>query len=421
MKYSKDKLRLWILIALIAIGLPSAYLWGDPETEPDASEIVAGHHFAYLPWSASALQAKGKAFASGDHKLLAPADANAIVKAYFVQVAEAQTIERDIQRLISDPNADQATLPELNAALEEKRATMLTQKGLVEAILQDQVSTILAEEGFGVLDYIVPPVAASITALPERMIVSSRDKIQQIDMADLAPNTPLTTIEDLEATVDAELDVASLVVPLGGLSLYPAMVYETGNLNYTVNVIAHEWAHHYLMVRPLGYEYFNNPQTQVINETTASVLGDEIGAKVIERFYPELVPKPVDQAQSNVATPAADADVFDFHKEMGITRVKADALLAEGKIEEAEAYMNERQALFFEEGYLIRKINQAYFAFYGAYADQAGARGEDPIGPAVLRFREQSDSLHAFITEISWLTTLEEIEALLEEPSVSAE
>jgi len=37
---------------------------------------------------------------------------------------------------------------------------------------------------------------------------------------------------------------------------------------------------------------------------------------------------------------------FDFRKEMNITRVTADQLLAEGKIDEAEEYMDSRRIVF---------------------------------------------------------------------------
>ena len=93
------------------------------------------------------------------------------------------------------------------------------------------------------------------------------------------------------------------------------------------------------------------------------------------------------------------------------TRVTTDALLAEGKIEEAEAYMEARRLVFLKNGYLLRKINQAYFAFYGAYADSpGGAAGEDPVGPAVRALREQSDSLADFVNTISWMTNFEQLQ-----------
>ncbi len=93
------------------------------------------------------------------------------------------------------------------------------------------------------------------------------------------------------------------------------------------------------------------------------------------------------------------------------TRIVADALLAEGKIDEAEAYMDARRIVFVKQGYLIRKLNQAYFAFHGAYADSpGGAAGEDPVGPAVRALRERSDSLADFVNTISWMTNFEQLQ-----------
>jgi hypothetical protein len=97
------------------------------------------------------------------------------------------------------------------------------------------------------------------------------------------------------------------------------------------------------------------------------------------------------------------------------TRVRVDELLAEGKVEEAEAYMEQRRQVFVEEGYHIRKLNQAYFAFHGAYADQPGASGADPIGPAVRDLFARVPDLHSFVAQASRVTTLEELEALLVE------
>ena len=97
------------------------------------------------------------------------------------------------------------------------------------------------------------------------------------------------------------------------------------------------------------------------------------------------------------------------------TRVAADALLALGRVSEAEAYMEERRLFFWENGYQIRKINQAYFAFYGAYDDVpgGGAAGEDPVGPAVRELRALSPSLRSFIRDIERVRSFEELQVLL--------
>ena len=101
---------------------------------------------------------------------------------------------------------------------------------------------------------------------------------------------------------------------------------------------------------------------------------------------------------------------------MGKTRVRADELLAAGRVEEAEEYMEERRLFLWENGYRIRKLNQAYFAFYGAYADLPGQRGEDPIGPALLTLREESPSLRVFLDRVAPVTSLEALQQLAAEP-----
>jgi hypothetical protein len=65
-----------------------------------------------------------------------------------------------------------------------------------------------------------------------------------------------------------------------------------------------------------------------------------------------------------------------------------------------------------DNGYRVRKLNQAYFAFYGAYADTPGRRGSDPIGPAVLAVRDDSTSLRDFMDKIGSITSLGELELL---------
>ncbi len=106
--------------------------------------------------------------------------------------------------------------------------------------------------------------------------------------------------------------------------------------------------------------------------------------------------------------PKAD---FNFNAEMHTTRVHVDELLAQGKITEAETYMDERRLVFWDNGYAIRKLNQAYFAFYGAYADiPGGAAGEDPVGPAVRALRARSGSLSAFLKTIAQMTSFKQLQ-----------
>jgi len=202
---------------------------------------------------------------------------------------------------------------------------------------------------------------------------------------------------------------------------YPTMIYETSNFNYTVEVGAHEWSHNYLTLRPLGVTYEGSPELRTMNEVTASLFGREIGQMVIARYYPEKLPPPAspqptpDPNATPVPTPTPDPNAFDFNTEMHATRVRVDALLADGKVTEAEAYMEARRQIFVEHGYQIRKLNQAYFAFYGAYNTGPGAGGQDPVGPAVIALRERSASLKDFLDRMSWMTSFADLKAALGE------
>ncbi|NTU74715.1 MAG: hypothetical protein HGA86_01160, partial [Anaerolineaceae bacterium] len=105
-----------------------------------------------------------------------------------------------------------------------------------------------------------------------------------------------------------------------------------------------------------------------------------------------------------------DPTTFDFRAEMHTTRVGADELLAQGKIVEAENFMEQRRLFFWENGYRFRRLNQAYFAFHGAYADSpGGAAGEDPVGPAVRALRQRSATLVDFIDQSAWMTSFDQL------------
>ncbi|MCE2465911.1 MAG: hypothetical protein J4G01_07545 [Dehalococcoidia bacterium] len=96
---------------------------------------------------------------------------------------------------------------------------------------------------------------------------------------------------------------------------------------------------------------------------------------------------------------------------MRSTRLRVDNLLEKGRIEAAEEYMESRRLVFVEEGYPIRKLNQAYFAFYGTYADNPAS--VSPIGQEVDRLRELSGSLGDFIRVVSAFANYQEFKEYL--------
>ena len=142
----------------------------------------------------------------------------------------------------------------------------------------------------------------------------------------------------------------------------------------------------------------------VLNETAATIAGQEIGELVITA----LTGPEVDRACSS-APPSPNGrepGSFDFDAEMRKTRGRVDELLAQGMIEKAEAYMEERRQLFVANGHLIRKINQAYFAFHGTYATSPAS--VSPIGGQMQQLRAQSETLEEFLRTVAGFGSYQE-------------
>ena len=372
--------------------------------------------FDFVSWTFNALGIKIQQISLGAVDYLDHEDHSNIVLNYLELNNEIQQLETQIFEIyanpdISNPEATSRLSREQLQELKEKREKLAP---LAESIFQDQVSEILTNLGLTVLGQPFPPVLYHISPVPRGLVVSPRDVIRQDANIAIDPEITIADTVALENRVDETLDVSSLVVGFGGIGLYPTMVMETSNINWLAEVVPHEWVHNFLTLRPLGASYNTSPELRIINETVANLAEKEIGSGVIQRFYPTFIPKPTPPSTNNSEEgfPSTGPPPFDFRAEMHETRLTTDILLAEGKIDEAEAYMESRRQMFWDNGYHIRKLNQAYFAFYGAYADQPGGPAgstEDPIGDAVRKLRAQSSSLASFLNRISWMWSVEHL------------
>jgi hypothetical protein len=427
-------IRRWELALLLLALLLTLTVEGPPPGSVDTriTRLLAGERFDFVGWEIEAVLDKLA------HTLVAPQrymDKSArhdFFLDYLALVSEIQRLDWEIHRIYADPDVDdaEAATAELRARLGALRAEEEARQPLAEAILEEQVAYVLTDEGFGALGHELPPIGIHFTPLPMLIVVSPRDHIERIFNLGLSHGLNTAQQEAIEEQVDSSLDVSSLVTGIGGLSAYPAMLLESSSLNWLAEVTAHEWTHHYLTPRPLGWNYDAAPETRTINETVASIVGKEIGRGTVARYYPEFLPPepepPPEEPEPDEAedgtedeteeqAPPPEPPAFDFRAEMRETRIRTDELLAEGKIEEAETYMEERRQVFVANGYYIRKLNQAYFAFHGAYADEPGAAGADPVGPAVQALRARSPDLYTFVNQIARVTTLAELEVLLGE------
>jgi hypothetical protein len=416
--------RLGLLIGLLV-------LLGDGKVRDDsllgrATALARDDLFDYVSWEADALWGKARQELFGVDPYLDAETQHDLVIDYLQRLSEVQYLEDSIERVYADPDIPDpdAFTAGIRTQRDALRRRLAADQPLVESIIEAQVSAVLVDEGFDWLGQVMPPVSMHFSELPTTLVVSPRDRIEfavQLELDALS----IEEREALESRIDSDLDVSSLVVPLGGLSLYPSMIIEPSSRDLpsrvarAIEVTAHEWSHHYLIFFPLGWEYSARPETRIINETTASFFGQEIARKVMLRYYPDLPPPEYPSFLSPPAPPAVPLDPnapppFDFAHEMNVTRVQVDALLSQGKIEEAEAYMEARRREFVANGYAIRKLNQAYFAFYGGYQSEPGAGGADPTGPAVEQLRRLSPGLRAWLQTLRGITTRDQLLAAVE-------
>lgn len=372
--------------------------------------------FDYATWTLDALFLKGSQALLGLPGYISDGESKRLVMQYVDATRNKQESSSTIVQIYSDPNiadADKTAQP-YKEKLEETSQLLNQISPLAESILQAQISTIISKLDLSLGGELIPSLEYHATPLPYALIVSPRDIIQQDANISLISDLTLDQIIKIEKDVSQGLNVSALVEEVGGIGTYPTMVQQSSDLTWITEVIAHEWIHNYLTLRPLGINYETNSELRTMNETTASIAGKEIGALVIQTYYPELAPEPVVTTQDTnqeKPKPETSETIFDFREAMHETRINVDEMLKAGEISEAEAYMEQRRQYIWENGYQIRKLNQAYFAFHGAYAESpGGAAGADPVGPAVRALRKESGSLAQFVNKISWMTSFDQLQ-----------
>lgn len=421
MIFAKMRLAAWNILLLLGLLLAqqrSEYDMTDPVERVRA--YTRWQEFDYVTWTIDALKKKWEQSSINVWRYMNEDQQRDAVLAYLDLIDRFNQVENEITSIYANPDITDKTLAaaDLLTIRSQLEFNIQRQAALAESVLQRQISVVLAEMGLSLGGQPFPPPLYHVTPLPDALIVSPRKVIQQDADISIEPGLSLDHIDLLEQEVEKGLDVSALVVPIGGIGIYPTMVISTSDLSWLVEVISHEWIHNYLTLHPLGALYNSSPELRTINETTASLAGKEIGEAVLRRFYPEYLPPPPAPVPQEELTPPSvrnkeERVQFNYQAEMRETRVTADALLAEGKIEEAEAYMESRRQTFWDNGYRIRRLNQAYFAFYGAYADvPGGAAGVDPVSAAVRMLRAESLSLADFIRQISWVTSFERLQRL---------
>ena len=301
--------------------------------------------------------------------------------------------------------ADAAVAP--SEALKEAREEREALENDFEAIMETRISDLLEDNGlymnppiFSDIDLFFPPLDFELDSPPRVLAVSPRDRIELDRSYLLTPGLELEDVTAIEAETE-ESGVSALVIQTGGVATYPSVIPELASYDDMVETAIHEWLHQYLSFYPLGRSYFGGAEMRTLNETVAHLAGGELAAAFIARHGEPVAPPP----------PPAVAPDFVLAEEMRSLRTRVGELLDAGMVAEAEQLMEAKRADFEEAGAYFRRINQAYFAFHGSYADTPSSI--DPIGPKMELLRKRAGSVGAFVRLARDLGSEDELDELL--------
>jgi hypothetical protein len=311
------------------------------------------------------------------------------VREFFALGRESRDMEA---RITVEATGSGNEMAEAAMRIERIEARRKAMRRDVEETVESETGAVLSLEGFSSWPGLIfPPVDTRFTRSPGVLVLSPRDRIFRQETIVLRPGLTTREKELLEDRVLGEEDLSALVIEISGIATYPSIVSEQGDLRRALNAVAHEWLHHWFFFKPLGRAFWDTPEMTTLNETAATIGGSELGALV----HTAITGGPGDRRLD----PERAALSFDLDGAIRETRLHAGELLAQGDIQEAEAYMERRRLLLVERGFRIRKINQAFFAFRQSYATDPASIS--PIDGQLTELRRRSDSLEDFLKTVA--------------------
>ena len=309
------------------------------------------------------------------------------------------------ERVAADPRTPSDEAGDARARADDYRQERGDIENSVERIMEGRLTDGIRAAGLTRevgREIVWPPVSIEFEEPPSVLVKSPRDAIRKDSETLLKGDLSVARLQQIESAAERDSGTSALVVRIGAVATYPAIIPPGADYHQALEHAAHEWLHHYLFFTPLGRRYFDSNELTTLNETVANMGGREL-ACFVDPCEASL------RASSGLAAPPSQE--FDFRAEMRALRLEVEALLAEGRIEEAERRMEDKRRDFVANGYYIRRLNQAYFAFHGSYADTAASI--DPIGPKLENLRERTGSLQQFVETARNLTSEAGLDALL--------
>jgi hypothetical protein len=402
------------VLALVLVAGCAGYRNSSADSfEPTFNRAVHAYGFNFSGWEASSF--RYLVHQKTDPVSLSQEDNIQLVLRFMQSLSELEQVNSQLDHA-------RAARKSPDTGLESRASELRTQldiaKPPIQSILSRQISLTLARNGIyspltnSWLKITFPPVSFRLQPALNILMVSPRDHISRLEQAIIRPEITGSQIDKLESDLEKH-NVSALVIPLGGLgAVYPSFVIETSDLKFLLNVVTEEWLHQFMAFRPLGFRLvldltgvLPDPDISTLNETLVGIAADEIGEQVYQQFYAAYFPDKVP-----VGTHPADS-VFDFNGAIRTIRLQVDADLAAGRILEAENYMEEQRRVLVSHGYNLRRLNQAYFAFYGNYA--YSGTSVDPLGAQARQLRQNSPSLLAYLMTASGFTSRQDLQSSL--------
>jgi hypothetical protein len=401
-----------LLGAFVAI----AILFGStvPLWRLSAAADIGPHDFNLVRWEFNHVGAKwlykfGRTI-RGD--ALSPEEQETRTRRYFDLNREIRSLERELSQQERDRGSVDLVDEGLRARVSSLKRERREIQNDVEAAIESRLTDVLRSEGltvglpFGIGPQIVWPPMDITFEQPSRVLVTSpRDRIAVLNTQFVRADLPIEEIIALEQRTEAETpNLSALVIGVGGYATYPAVIPLGGDYETALETIAHEWTHHFLTFHPLGQRYFTSRDMRTINETVADISGRDLRGLYRDRY-------PLDPG-GLISESTGLPEQVDLLGELRELRIEVEALLQEGRVEEAESRMEAKRRSLSERGVFLRRLNQAYFAFHGLYADSP--LSVSPLGPKVRAVRSTTRSAGDFLRTVAPVTSVAALDRLID-------
>ena len=256
-----------------------------------------------------------------------------------------------------------------------------------------------------VFNIIFPTPEFTVGNSPKLLVTSPRNKIERGSELLISSSINLKDVEKIENTIEEKENLSSIIIDIGGIAAYPAIVKDSNNPRQLFLTFSHEWLHQYLIFHPLGRSYFSSVKMKEINETLANIFSDKL--------LFSLCLKEFELKEEICSVEGRVKNEFDYSNFMKNLRLEVDNLLFEKKILEAEKLMKDSTLILNNNGFKIRKINQAWFAFNGTYGDSPSSTSN--VDDELLKFINNQLSIKTAIDELKNINSLNDYNNLVKD------